>query len=136
MATVFVVEDEPSLQFFYKQILTLNGFKLAGIASDGEQAVSMFKSFSVKPSIILMDHRMPIKNGIEASKEILQIDNTAKIIVISAYDSIKETSQSIGASSFINKPFSNKKLINEINRVLQHSSYQTIQRDVISQLKW
>jgi len=69
MATVFVVEDEPSLQFFYKQILTLNGFKLGGIAVDGEEAVSMFKSFSVKPSIILMDHRMPKKNGIDAVRD-------------------------------------------------------------------
>lgn len=78
---------------------------------------------------------MPIKSGIEASKEILQINNTAKIIVISADDSIKKIAQSIGATSFLNKPFSNKKLTNEINKVLQRSSYQTIQSDAISQLK-
>ena len=78
---------------------------------------------------------MPLKNGIEASKEILQIERKAKIIFISADNSVKETSQSIGVSSFINKPFSNKKLINEINKVLQRSTYQIIQKDIISHLK-
>ena len=121
MATVFVVEDEPSLQFFYKQILTLNGFKLVGIASDGEEAVSMFKAFSVKPSIILMDHRMPKKNGIDASNEILKIDKNVKIIFTTADNSVKKEALSIGAFSFKNKPFTIEQLIDDINEVLDSS---------------
>ncbi len=113
-----MVEDDPSLQFFYKQLLTLNGFELAEIAKNGEEAVSMFKSFSEKPKVILMDHRMPIKNGIEASKEILQIDNSVKIIFTSADNSIKEEAHSIGAFSFEDKPFTIEHIINEIKNAL------------------
>ena len=51
-----MIEDDPALQYFYKRILTLNGLKLAGIAKNGEKAVSMFKSFSDKPKVILMDY--------------------------------------------------------------------------------
>lgn len=123
IASVFIVEDELSVLNLYSMVLKTYGFSVIGTAKNGQEAVEMYKSFSKKPDVIIMDYRMPIKNGIEASKEILQIDNTAKIIVISAYDSIKEISQSIGASSFISKPFSNKKLINEINKVLQRSTY-------------
>ncbi len=56
----------------------------------------MFKSFLKKPDIILMDHRMPKKNGIEASKEILKINGKTKIIFLSADSSIKEEVLSIG----------------------------------------
>jgi len=117
-----VVEDEPSLQFFYKKLLTLNGFEIAEIAKNGEEAVSMFKSFSEKPKVILMDHRMPIKNGIEASKEILQIDNKVKIIFISADSSIKEDVHSIGVFSFKDKPFTIEHLIEEIKKAVGNYS--------------
>lgn len=99
-------------------VLEINGFDIIGTAKNGQEAVEKYKAFSKKPEVIIMDHLMPIKNGIETSKEILKIDNTAKIIVISADNSIKEICQSIGVAGFISKPFSNKKLINKINKVL------------------
>lgn len=118
MVRVFIVDDEPDLLLIYKKILIFYGFEVVGVAKNGEEAVSMFKSFSQKPDIILMDHRMPIKNGIEAAKEILQIDKSTKIIFASADNSIKEKAFSIGALSFKDKPFTNKLLISNINKAL------------------
>ncbi|MFX1260119.1 MAG: response regulator [Promethearchaeota archaeon] len=92
--------------------MKISGFQVLGVANNGEEAVLMFKSFSIKPDIILMDHRMPVKNGIETTKEILKIDNSAYIIFVSADLSVKEDSLSIGAKLFIEKPFSLDKLIN------------------------
>ena len=117
---VFVVDDEPSLQFFYEKILTLNGFEIAGIANNGNEAISMFKSFLDKPKVIIMDYRMPEKNGIEASKEILQIDGNTKIIFISADNSVKEEALSIGAFCFQDKPFTIKQLIDQINKAFNN----------------
>ena len=116
---VFIVDDEPSLQFFYKRILTIGGFEVAGIASNGKEAVSMFKSFSKKPKVILMDQRMPEMSGIEASKQILQIDNKVKIIVISADASVKEEAISIGAFLFVDKIITVSKMIGAINRAIE-----------------
>ena len=78
----------------------------------------MYNRFSTKPDIILMDHRMPIKNGIEAAKEIFQnsSDLKPKIIFVSADRSIKETALSIGVISFKNKPFSLERLFNNIEK--------------------
>jgi len=90
-----------------------------GIAEDGDEAVFMFKSFSDKPKVILMDHRMPNKNGIEASKEILHIDKRTKIILTSADISSKEEALSIGAFSFWDKPFKFENIIDEINNALE-----------------
>ncbi|MBD3193658.1 MAG: response regulator [Candidatus Lokiarchaeota archaeon] len=121
MKRVFIVEDEPSLQYFYRQAVIFNDMELLGIAKDGNEAVSMFKSFPEKPKVILMDYRLPIKNGIEVAKEILQIDDKVKIIFITADSSIKDQVLSIGAYSFMDKPFSIKKLVQEINNAFKAS---------------
>ncbi len=101
-----------------KELLILNGFEIAGVANNGEKAVSMFKSFSEKPKVILMDHRMPIKNGIEASKEILEIDKKTKIIFLSADSTVEGDAISLGVKKFVKKPFLTKQLIREITNVL------------------
>lgn len=61
---------------------------------------------------------MPMKNGIDASKEILKIDNTVKIIFISADSSIKEEVKSLGVISFKDKPISIDYLINNIKKAI------------------
>jgi two-component system chemotaxis response regulator CheY len=115
---IFVVEDDISLRILYQKALKLNGYEVIASADNGEDAVSMFKSFSEKPDIILMDHRMPIKNGIDAAKEILEIDNHIKIIFISADETIKEEALAYGAVSFKGKPCSLQRLFNNIEKVM------------------
>ncbi|MHA1457961.1 MAG: response regulator [Promethearchaeota archaeon] len=122
---IFIVDDEPSLQIFYEQVLFIGDFEVAGIANNGIEAVSMFKSFSNKPKVILMDQRMPEMNGIEASKLILQIDNRVKIIFISADSSVKEEAISIGAFLFIDKIFTIDELIGAINRAIKSYAFLT-----------
>jgi two-component system chemotaxis response regulator CheY len=99
----------------------MSGFDIIGEAKNGEEAVSLYSNFPKKPDIILMDHRMPIKNGIEATKQILNISNKSKIIFTSADNSIKQEALSIGAKSFLDKPFSITDLINEIKKVGKNS---------------
>ncbi len=61
---------------------------------------------------------MPIKNGLETTKEILKLNNHVKIIFISSYPDVKELALSIGAVLFIEKPFEFQELITSINNVL------------------
>ncbi len=103
----------------YKKLLTYNGYGVIGIAEDGQEAVLMFKSFVVKPKVILMDHRMPAMDGLEASEVILNLDKKVKIIFVSADSSIKEKALSIGAFSFWEKPFMIDQLIDEINKAIE-----------------
>lgn len=122
---VLIVDDEPSLQFFYEQVLIMNGFEVVGIANNGIEAVSMFKSFSNKPKVILMDQRMPEMSGIEASRLILQIDNRVKVIFITADTSIKEEAISIGVFLFIDKIFTIDELVDAINSAIRSYSSST-----------
>ncbi len=110
------------MQHLYCEILSLYGFHVVGAAKNGKEAVDMFKSFSEKPDIILMDHRMPVKNGIQATKEILQYGDQSKVIFVSADISIRERALSIGAVHFIEKPFTCDQLVEQIKEVLHISN--------------
>lgn len=103
--TIFIVEDERSTHFIYSSILNMLGHEIVGFASNGEEAIKKYKEFKTKPDIILMDHRMPIKNGLEASHEILRITPDAKIIFISADTTIEKNAIDMGALAFFTKPF-------------------------------
>jgi two-component system chemotaxis response regulator CheY len=126
LVSIFVVDDEPQIQVLYKKSLSILGFEVIGIASDGEEAVNMFKSFSAEPDIILMDHRMPKKSGIEAMREILQVSNHSKIIFASADDMIKEEALAAGAVGFKMKPFTIDSLKSDIDKIshLMINSYE------------
>ncbi|MBD3343224.1 MAG: response regulator [Candidatus Lokiarchaeota archaeon] len=110
-----------SLQRLYRMILETSGFQVLGAANNGEEAVNFYINFQEKPDIILMDHRMPIKNGVETTKEIIKISNHSKIIFTSADKTIKNEALSIGAVSFLEKPFSFADLVAEIKKVLNGS---------------
>ena len=114
IVSIFIVEDDLALQNLYSKVLKIYGFQIIGIANNGLDATMMFQSFSEKPDIILMDHRMPIKNGIEATKEILILSERSKIIFVSADILIKDKALAIGAYSFIKKPFDIEDLIKTI----------------------
>ena len=65
-----------------------------------------------------MDHRMPIKNGLDASREILEMDNHSMIILASADKSVRKEALSIGVLSFKDKPFTLQRLFNNIEKAL------------------
>ncbi|TFF88927.1 MAG: response regulator [Promethearchaeota archaeon] len=120
---IFIVEDDFSLENLYKSIISFIGYNIVAVANNGEEAVEIYKSLEQKPDIIIMDNRMPIKNGLEATKEILEIDNEVKIIFASADLSIKEKALMIGAKAFLEKPFAIKTLKETIERVsLPHAA--------------
>jgi len=99
----------------------MSGFQVLGIANNGDEAIKMFKSFQKKPDIIILDYRMPIKNGIDALNAILEIDETSKIIFASADRTIKEKVYLQGAKGFLDKPFTHKKLISILNSTLNNT---------------
>ena len=102
-------------------MLETQGFKIIGKAGNGSYAINVFKSLPNKPDIVLMDHRMPIKNGIDTTLELTRLNSHTKIIFISADNSVKKQALSIGAKSFIEKPFSIDQLNNVIKKVIQNS---------------
>ena len=71
-----------------------------------------------------MDYRMPIKNGIDAAKEILQVDEHTKIIFTTADNSVNKEAFSIGVVNFMDKPFTIGQLIDNIKKEIKNSENQ------------
>ena len=84
MVTIFIIDDEPILHRLYKDVFAIKGHEVVADAFDGEEAVQKFNDMTPKPDVVILDHRMPNKDGLEAMKEILGIEPSAKIVFISA----------------------------------------------------
>ena len=82
MAKVLIVDDAAFMRMMIKDILTKNGYEVAGEAENGAVAVSKYSE--LKPDLVLMDITMPEKDGIQALKDIKAADAGAKVIMCSA----------------------------------------------------
>ncbi len=101
---VFVVDDEEFIRELYKDVFESKGMTVSE-APNGEEAVRMLETIKNRPDVIIMDHRMPGKDGIQTTKEIVRIDPTIPIIFSSADVSVRERALEAGAVSFWAKPF-------------------------------
>jgi two-component system chemotaxis response regulator CheY len=115
---IFVVDDDQSLQRLYSIILKEAGFEVIETAINGKDALEKYDKLKVKPDIILMDHRMPIKNGLDTMMEILKINHNEKIIFASADLTVKEKAKEIGACAFLDKPFKMQQLLIVIQQII------------------
>lgn len=118
MAKILVVDDANFLRMTLSTILNKKQHEIVGEAEDGEEAVRLYQE--LKPDIVTIDITMPVMNGIEAIKEIMQIDKDALIIVCSAMGQQKVVVEAIelGAKDFIIKPFDENRIFDTIDRVL------------------
>jgi two-component system chemotaxis response regulator CheY len=84
------------------------------VASDGEEAVRKYKEMSEKPVVVIMDQRMPVKDGVSATQEILKINPDATIFFGSADLHIEKEALAAGAKGFLLKPFRIEELLGAI----------------------
>jgi len=112
------VEDDLSLQKLYEMMISTFGYKVVGKANNGKEAIDMYNALKKKPNIILMDHRMPVQNGLDTAQILLKLKKPPKIIFTSADISIKTRALSIGGLTFLEKPFTVKALHDEIIKAL------------------
>ena len=79
---IIIADDEPIIRLDLRQLLETMGHTVVGEASDGASAVSMAKQ--LRPSLILMDVKMPAMDGIEAAALIWR-ERIAPVLILSAY---------------------------------------------------
>lgn len=118
MARVVIVDDAPFVREVLSHILKSAGYDIIGEAADGEEAVQVV--LEKLPDIVIMDIVMPKKNGLLATKEILQQNPNIKIVACSTENSEAIITQSIeaGCLDFISKPFDQKGVIKTIQSAL------------------
>jgi CheY-like chemotaxis protein len=119
MARIFVVDDEEFIRELYKDMFESKGYTVFS-AGSGEEAIESFRTMKAKPDAIIMDHRMPGKDGIQTTKEILNLDPSIPIIFSSADEQVREEAIKAGAVSFWTKPFPLGMLIDATTDLLRN----------------
>jgi CheY-like chemotaxis protein len=71
-----------------------------------------------QPDFVIMDHQMPVKDGIDTMKELLKTNPDLKIIFISGDKTVKNDALNLGAVSFIQKPFNMQTFFHTISQLL------------------
>jgi len=110
-ARIFIVDDERTMVETLREILVMNGCDILGWAYDGEEAVRKYASFVPPPDIVIMDYRLPAKNGAEAMAEILKLDPSARVLFVSADANSRSIALAGGAVGFILKPFGMREFV-------------------------
>lgn len=120
--TVLIVDDVAFVRKALTEILREAGFQVVGEASDGREAIEKYRE--LRPAIVTMDVVMPNLGGIDATKEIMKLDKSAIVVMISAMDQIHLVMEAInvGAKDYIQKPFHSEDVHNVLSRALRGES--------------
>ncbi len=117
--SILIVEDQPNNRLLMIKLLSEIGFEVRE-ASSGQEAIEICSTW--QPDLILMDMRMPVMNGFEATQQINAMSFAKKPIIIaltaSTFEAEKQAIFNAGCHDFIGKPFQREELLEMIRKHL------------------
>lgn len=133
MASILVADDHDLVRMgLIRMLEDINGFNVVGEAKTGEDAVQ--KARACSPSVVLMDVKMPGIGGLEATKRILAVTPTTKVIAVTAISDEMYTDRFMkaGAAGYVTKEAGFDEIIKAIETVERGGLYMS--SDVAQQL--
>lgn len=117
MRKVLIVDDAAFMRLAIRNILEKHNYEVIGEAENGKIAVQKYKE--LKPDLVTLDITMPEMTGLEALKEIVSFDTSAKVVMVSAMGQQQMILESVmgGAKSFIIKPFKEDHVIQTLSKI-------------------
>ncbi|MFF1543881.1 response regulator [Streptomyces sp. NPDC058291] len=115
---VLIADDQMMVREGFSVLLNaMPDIEVVGEAVNGREAVDRVRELS--PDVVLMDIRMPELNGIEATREIVAADGSAKVLVLTTFDLDEYVYQALraGASGFLLKDASARQLADGVRVV-------------------
>jgi DNA-binding NarL/FixJ family response regulator len=115
---VLVADDHLVYRIGIRNLLgSEHGFEVVGEASNGAQAMEQYRG--LKPDVLLLDLRMPLKNGIEVVQEVRREFRDARILILTSYQTEEEIFQALqaGALGYVVKDVGREMLIEAIRTV-------------------
>ena len=123
-ARVLIVDDHALLRTGVANIINHEpDLQVVAEAADGAEAVAAFVQH--RPDVTLLDLRMPVMEGVEAVRRIRELDPSAKVIVLTTYDTDEDIARALkaGAKAYILKDIAADRLIACIRDVLDGKTY-------------
>jgi PAS domain S-box-containing protein len=117
--TILLIDDEEAIRRLGQQMLERLGFEVL-TAADGSEGVEVYRQHWDRIVCVILDLTMPQMGGEETMGELRQIREDLRIILSSGYDEQEVTQRfaSKGLAGFIQKPYTLKRLREELQRVL------------------
>ena len=120
MKKILIVDDEPNIVMALEYTFKKNNFEVF-IARDGQEALDILEN--QLPDIIILDVMMPMVDGFATLEQIKKDKrlNHCKVIFLSAKNKEKDIEKglALGANLYVVKPFSIKKLVEQVNELIQ-----------------
>lgn len=131
MTRVLIVDDAKFMRDKIREILETEDLQVAGEAENGEEAVLLYQE--LQPDLVIMDITMPVKNGIEALKDMIQLNPKVKVIMCTAMRQKRIVVEVIeaGAKDFIVKPFEETKVVEAIHSACARKCLQMINVNMV-----
>ncbi|MBI3320423.1 MAG: response regulator [Candidatus Omnitrophica bacterium] len=133
MVKLLIADDERKICLLLERFFSERGYEVL-LAHDGPSALSCIRQH--QPHLVFLDLRMPGLDGLDILKEARQIDETMKIIVLTAVEDAEviRKAQELGAIDYVTKPFSLEYLKEEVLMKVSASLYEDL-RKVNAELK-
>jgi two-component system alkaline phosphatase synthesis response regulator PhoP len=120
MKKILIVDDEPNIVMSLEYTFKKNNFEVF-IARDGQEALDILKN--QLPDVIILDVMMPMVDGFATLEQIKKDERLqhCKVIFLSAKNKEKDIEKglALGANLYIVKPFSLKKLVEQVQNLIQ-----------------
>ena len=112
-----VVDDQELVRAGFRMILERGGLEVVGEAADGASAVAMAKR--LVPDVVLMDIRMPVLDGIEATRQVVAAHPEVRVVVLTTFDLDEYVLEAVraGASGFLLKDIPPTDLVHAVRVV-------------------
>src|SRR5258708_33305389 len=107
---ILVVDDEPSIRKYLQTLLEVDGFDVETVSS-GKEALGKI-SAGERPDFIILDVLMPEMNGLDTLKELMQLDRSLNVLMMSCSNEVGTVDEAIriGAHDYLTKPFEKTEL--------------------------
>jgi DNA-binding NarL/FixJ family response regulator len=121
---LLLVDDQALFREGLRILLSVHGdLEVAGEAANGKEAVEL--TAELKPDVILMDLRMPVLDGVEATRLVRQEHPQTAVIVLTTFDDDENVFEALraGAAGYLLKDVSSEKLVEAIRAAAQGESF-------------
>src|ERR1700683_1528400 len=107
---ILVVDDEPSIRKYLQTLLEVDGYGVEAVSS-GKEALERIGT-GERPDYIVLDVLMPEMDGLETLRQLMQIDRTLNVIMLSCSNEVTTVVEAIriGALDYLTKPFEKPEL--------------------------
>ncbi|MGC4964226.1 ANTAR domain-containing response regulator [Gordonia sp. DT218] len=127
---VLVAEDDSLIRMDLIEMLREEGYEVVGEAPNGQVAVELTESLT--PDLVIMDVKMPVRDGIDAASEIAQ-KKLAAVVMLTAFSQREfiEKARDAGAMAYLVKPFTKADLVPAIEvAVSRYNEVAALEKEV------